>query len=115
VFGGLFLAFPAIFPASATLIEQHERRRKQGTGGHGTLRGRRAAALDAAGASIWTPHIRMSGLEADAGSLTVGYAIDRDVGLAGSINARLETLAYVLVWNARTTPYVDQGARVLPN
>jgi hypothetical protein len=50
--GGLFLAFPAIFPASATLIEQHEKRRKQGTGGHGTLRGRRAAALDAAGASI---------------------------------------------------------------
>jgi Protein of unknown function (DUF3147) len=50
--GGLFLAFPAIFPASATLIEQHEKRRKQGTGRHGTLRGRRAAALDAAGASI---------------------------------------------------------------
>jgi len=49
--GGLFLAFPAIFPASATLIEQHEKRRKQRTGGHGTLRGRRAAALDAAGAS----------------------------------------------------------------
>ncbi|MGH9691779.1 MAG: hypothetical protein ACRD4C_12000, partial [Candidatus Acidiferrales bacterium] len=24
VFGGLFLAFPAIFPASATLIEKHE-------------------------------------------------------------------------------------------
>ena len=23
--GGLFLAFPAIFPASATLIEKHER------------------------------------------------------------------------------------------
>jgi uncharacterized protein DUF3147 len=50
--GGLFLAFPAIFPASATLIEQHEKRRKQQTGAHGTLRGRRAAALDAAGASI---------------------------------------------------------------
>src|SRR5436190_13960809 len=46
------LAFPAIFPASATLIEQREKRRKRGTGGHGTLRGRRAAALDAAGASI---------------------------------------------------------------
>ena len=50
--GGLFLAFPAIFPTSATLIEQHEKRRKQRTGGHGTLRGRKAAALDAAGASI---------------------------------------------------------------
>jgi hypothetical protein len=27
--GGLFLAFPAIFCASATLIEKHERKRKQ--------------------------------------------------------------------------------------
>jgi Protein of unknown function (DUF3147) len=27
VVGGLFLAFPAIFPASATLIEKHERRK----------------------------------------------------------------------------------------
>jgi hypothetical protein len=25
VIGGLFLAFPAIFPASATLVEKHER------------------------------------------------------------------------------------------
>ena len=25
VFGGLFLAFPAIFPASATMVEKHER------------------------------------------------------------------------------------------
>jgi hypothetical protein len=25
VLGGLFLAFPAIFPASATLLERHER------------------------------------------------------------------------------------------
>lgn len=27
-FGGLFLAFPAIFPASATLIEKHEKQRR---------------------------------------------------------------------------------------
>jgi uncharacterized membrane protein (GlpM family) len=27
--GGLFLAFPAILPASATLIQKHERQRKQ--------------------------------------------------------------------------------------
>jgi hypothetical protein len=31
--GGLFLAFPAIFPASATLIEQHEKRKKQKAAG----------------------------------------------------------------------------------
>lgn len=28
VFGGLFLAFPALFPASATLLEKHEREKK---------------------------------------------------------------------------------------
>ena len=27
--GGLFLAFPAIFPASATLIEKHEKQKKE--------------------------------------------------------------------------------------
>ena len=32
VVGGLFLAFPAIFPASATLIEKHVRRRKEKAG-----------------------------------------------------------------------------------
>ena len=52
VIGGLFLAFPAIFPAGATLIEKHEQQRKQQAGEHGTLRGRKAAALDAAGASL---------------------------------------------------------------
>jgi hypothetical protein len=51
VVGGLFLAFPAIFPATATLIESHERKRKRQSGGHGIVRGRKAAALDAAGAS----------------------------------------------------------------
>ena len=50
--GGLFLAFPAIFPASATLVEKHERQKKTRVGLHGAVRGREAAALDAAGAAI---------------------------------------------------------------
>lgn len=50
--GGLFLAFPAIFPASATLVEKHERERKEEKGLHGAERGRDAAALDAAGAAM---------------------------------------------------------------
>jgi hypothetical protein len=50
--GGLFLAFPAIFCASATLIEKHERERKQKRGLQGFRRGTDAAALDAAGAGI---------------------------------------------------------------
>ena len=50
--GGLFLAFPAIFPASATLIEDHERQNKQEAGYDGTRRGRIAAGLDAAGTCL---------------------------------------------------------------
>jgi uncharacterized protein DUF3147 len=49
-FGGLFLAFPAIFPATATLIEKHERERKDR--GPKTTRGREAAALDARGVTM---------------------------------------------------------------
>lgn len=52
VFGGLFLAFPAIFPASATLIEKHEREKKRRMGSLKSQRGRQAAALDARGAAL---------------------------------------------------------------
>jgi Protein of unknown function (DUF3147) len=50
--GGLFLAFPAIFPASATLIEKHEKQKKEQHGLHGTVRGTQAASIDAAGSAI---------------------------------------------------------------
>jgi hypothetical protein len=52
VVGGLFLAFPAIFPASATLIEKHVRERKEKAGLSGGRRSKEAAALDAAGAAL---------------------------------------------------------------
>jgi hypothetical protein len=50
--GGLFLALPAIFCASATLVEKHEIRRMREAGLPGDRRGREAAALDAAGAAL---------------------------------------------------------------
>ena len=50
--GGLFLAFPAILPASVTLVEKHERQKKERVGLHGAIRGRKAAGIDAAGAAI---------------------------------------------------------------
>lgn len=50
--GGLFLAFPAIFPAGACLVEAHERRHKARAGFDGTRRGRTVAGLDAAGAAM---------------------------------------------------------------
>ena len=52
VIGGLFLAFPAIFPAAATLVEKHERQKKEKVGQKGKRRGRAAAAIDAAGAAL---------------------------------------------------------------
>jgi hypothetical protein len=50
--GGLFLAFPAIFPASATLIEKHEKQKKEERGLRGTRRGREAASVNAAGSAM---------------------------------------------------------------
>ena len=50
--GGLFLAFPAIFCASATLVGKHERKRKEQAGLRGERRGREAAALESAGVAL---------------------------------------------------------------
>jgi hypothetical protein len=52
VVGGLFLAFPAIFPAGATLIEKHEEEKKLKAGIPHTVRGRQVATLDAHGAAF---------------------------------------------------------------
>ena len=43
--GGLFLAFPAIFCASATLIEAHQRQQKERKGLMGAERGKNAGHL----------------------------------------------------------------------
>ncbi len=50
--GGLFLAFPAIFPAGASLIESHEKENKKKIGQDGRTRGRLAASIDSAGAAL---------------------------------------------------------------
>ncbi len=52
--GGLFLAFPAIFPAAATLVQQHQEREKERAGESGVMRGRMAAGADAAGTAMGT-------------------------------------------------------------
>lgn len=52
VIGGLFLSFPAIFPATATLIARQETLKKRNAGISDRKRGRKAAALDAAGAVL---------------------------------------------------------------
>ena len=50
--GGLFLAFPAIFPATATLLEKHERKKKEKYGRAGRIRAREVVGVDAAGAAM---------------------------------------------------------------
>jgi hypothetical protein len=49
VVGGLFLAFPAIFPATATLVEKHVKEKKQRAHIEGVNRAQRAVALEARG------------------------------------------------------------------
>src|ERR1700683_5685149 len=62
IIGGLFLAFPAIFPSGATLVEKHERDKKRRAGIPLTIRGRLAAALDARGAAMGTIALAAFGL-----------------------------------------------------
>jgi Protein of unknown function (DUF3147) len=50
--GGLFLAFPAIVPATATLIRKREQQKMERAGYDGAERGRAAAAVDVAGAAL---------------------------------------------------------------
>jgi hypothetical protein len=52
IVGGLFLAFPAIFPSGARLIDKQQRDRKRRAGNLHTIRGRLAAALDARSAAM---------------------------------------------------------------
>jgi len=50
--GGLFLAFPAIFPASLSQVDKHTKEKNERAGLDGTNRGRAAAALDAKGSAL---------------------------------------------------------------
>jgi uncharacterized membrane protein (GlpM family) len=50
--GGLFLAFPAIFPSTATLIASHAKRQKAAVNLNGEQRARELAGADAAGAAM---------------------------------------------------------------
>jgi Protein of unknown function (DUF3147) len=69
--GGLFLAFPAIFPATATLIARHEKEEKKRAGLDGTSRGRDAAAIEARGTA--TGAISLLGFGAIAWRLLPAY------------------------------------------
>jgi len=94
IVGGLFLAFPAIFPASATLIEKHVRKRKEKVGLSGARRGREAAALDAAGATLGS-----FGLVAFA--LIIWLLVERAPASALTLAAVAWLVVAVLAWMFR--------------
>lgn len=82
--GGLFLAFPSIFPASASLLVSHEKQHKARAGFDGTNRGRTVAAIDAAGTAIGCIGL-------------AGFAVVFWIWLPRSSTALVFTLA-TLVW-----------------
>jgi hypothetical protein len=92
--GGLFLALPAIFCASATLIEKHEIRRKREAGLSGERRGQEAAALDAAGAALGA-----LGMLAFAGMFL--WLVERSVAAAFAAASLAWIVVSVAAWFVR--------------
>lgn len=101
--GGLFLAFPAIFPAGISLVEKHECQRKQEIGADGTKRGRTAAAIDAAGAAIGAISLALFGL-------TVSGLVERRPAALVLAAASLCWLACaLLLWELRKRRFFARG------
>ena len=99
VLGGLFLAFPAIFPASVTLIEKHEREKKKKAGIAKTIRGRQAAALDAYGAALGAVGLFFFAI------VVWLFLRAYNVPLVLFVATAMWTLASVLLWRARKGPF----------
>lgn len=92
VVGGLFLAFPGIFPAGVTLVERHEKQKKRKDGYSGVPRGRKVSAVLAAGAVAGS-----AGLLAFAGAvwwLAQGLATWQWLLLAGVAWVALSLVAW---------------------
>lgn len=87
IVGGLFLAFPGIYPPGSSFVEKKEEERKEEAGLHGTARARALASAHAVGASAGA-----IGLLAFASILWLGLP---HLGLALSLVAG--TLAWLVV------------------
>ena len=106
-FGGLFLALPAIFPASATLIEKHERERKEAKGLNGIVRARKAVAADAFGAMIGS-----------IGLFAFGYCVwkalprhDALTALAGAMG--VWSVASMVIWYIRKRHFLRRAIHTI--
>jgi hypothetical protein len=103
--GGLFLAFPAIFPASVTLVEKHTRQRKEENGLRGGRRGKEAAALDARGAAL-------GGLGMIGFAWMIYMLIERSVLLALVAASALWVGISVLAWMWRRLSWPPHWLRI---
>ena len=93
--GGLFLAFPAIFPAAVTLIASHEEKKKAEAGMSGMVRARKLAGADAAGAA-------MAGIGLAAFAALTWWAIEDHSTLTTLVMATLVWMSTsFLVWEGR--------------
>lgn len=95
--GGLFLAFPAIAPATATLVKKREQEKKERAGYEGAERGRAAAAVDVFGSA-------MGGLGLAAFSLVVWWRIrEWRTAVVLAVATVVWFLVAVSVWQLRET------------
>lgn len=95
VIGGLFLAFPSIFPATVTLVERHEARKKEQHGTAGGRLARQAAAADAAGAAIGSFGLSIFG------AIVWLYAGDHNAWLVLGAATAAWFLSATLLWLGR--------------
>jgi TRAP-type uncharacterized transport system fused permease subunit len=105
IIGGALLAFPAIFPAGATLIEKHEREKKQKAGLKGDVRGRQAASLDAAGAAIGAIGLLIFAL------LVWRLLPEHDAWITIPAASAAWLVVSVSVWFARKLIHLDRKAK----
>ncbi len=104
--GGLFMAFPAILPAAATLIDKHEKEKKERAGLDGTQRGRVTAGVDAAGAAMGSIGLMVF-------ALIVWLKLTNSSLSLVLVGATLAWLvASVMVWELRETLYRRIRARL---
>lgn len=82
VVGGMFLAFPGIFPPSISLVERHKIEREREQGKQGTRSARGEASVEAAGASAGALGLAAFAVVLWAGLPAHGLALLLPVGVA---------------------------------
>src|SRR6202000_2746624 len=95
VIGGLFLAFPAIFPATATLVEKHVMQKKRKAHIDGVNRSRSAVALEARGTKMGGVGLVVFGL------LLWRFLVDRPAWLVLLAASLAWLITSIVLWGLR--------------